>query len=159
MIKNLLFYLIYIVLTVLIFLIDSYFGLLLATFSYFLLFLLNYLCEAGLGVLSWIIIFVPFILMSVIVTMLLFVFNLDPKTGKIRKVDPNKGRGNRDIILYHDHGENNPHDDYKHGEGLRDEHKSANPIDMHRNYRFEMPNDYEKGVEMRHIRNQRLASY
>ena len=35
-------------------------------------FLLNYLCEAGLGVLSWIIIFVPFILMSVIVTMLLF---------------------------------------------------------------------------------------
>ena len=43
MIKNLLFYLIYIVLTVLIFLIDSYFGLLLATFSYFLLFLLNYL--------------------------------------------------------------------------------------------------------------------
>ena len=122
-------------------------------------FLLNYLCEAGLGILSWIIIFVPFILMSVIVTMLLFVFNLDPKTGKIRKVDPNKEKGNRDIILYHDHGEDNPHEDYKHGVGIRDEHHSANPIDMHGNYRFEMPSDYEKGVDMRHIRNQRLASY
>ncbi len=43
MLKNFLFYLIYIVSTVLIFLIDSYFGLLLATLSYFLLFLLNYL--------------------------------------------------------------------------------------------------------------------
>ncbi len=48
-------------------------------------FILNYLCQAGLGILSWLIIFVPFILMTVIVTMLLFTFNLDPKTGKIRK--------------------------------------------------------------------------
>ena len=122
-------------------------------------FLLNYLCQTGLGIVSWIIIFVPFILMSVIVTMLLFVFNLDPKTGKIRKIDPKKEKGKRDIILYHDHGVETPHDAYEHGEGVRDEHHSANPIDMHRNYRFEMPTDYEKGVEMRHIRNQRLASY
>ena len=97
--------------------------------------------------------------MSVIVTMLLFVFNLDPKTGKIRKVDPNENRGNRDIILYHDHGEDNPHDNYKHGIGVRDAHQSANAIDIHRNYKFEMPTDYEKGVDMRHIRNQRLAKY
>lgn len=122
-------------------------------------FLLNYLCESGLGVLSWLIIFVPFILMSVIVTMLLFVFNLDPKTGKVRKLNPDNERGNRDVILYHDHGKDNPHDNYNHGVGVRDEHTSANPIDMHRNYKFEMPSDYEKGVEMRHIRNQRLAKY
>ena len=44
-------------------------------------FMLNYLCSSGLGILSWIIVFIPFILMTVIVTMLLFVFNLDPKTG------------------------------------------------------------------------------
>ena len=32
---------------------------------------LNYLCERGLGVVSWIIVFVPFILMSIIISVLL----------------------------------------------------------------------------------------
>ena len=39
-------------------------------------FMLNYLCSSGLGILSWLIVFIPFILMTVIVTMLLFVFNM-----------------------------------------------------------------------------------
>ena len=43
--------------------------------------LLNILCERGLGVISWIIVFVPFILMSVITSILLFVFGLDPSSG------------------------------------------------------------------------------
>merc|ERR1712195_373409 len=51
----------------------------------FFTFILNYLCQSGLGILSWLIIFIPFILMSVIITLLLFSFNLDPKTGKVRK--------------------------------------------------------------------------
>ena len=46
-------------------------------------FLLNALCAGGLGVISWIIVFVPFILMSLITTILLFVFGLDPSTGKM----------------------------------------------------------------------------
>ena len=33
--------------------------------------LLNFLCEKGLGIVSWIIVFIPFILMTVIVTLLL----------------------------------------------------------------------------------------
>jgi hypothetical protein len=45
--------------------------------------LLNYLCSSGLGVISWIIVFVPFILMTVIVTMLLVMFGLDPSSGKL----------------------------------------------------------------------------
>ena len=45
--------------------------------------LLNILCERGLSVISWIIVFVPFILMSVITSILLFIFGLDPTTGKI----------------------------------------------------------------------------
>ena len=45
--------------------------------------LLNSLCRRGLGIISWIIVFVPFILMSVITTILLFVFGLNPATGKI----------------------------------------------------------------------------
>ena len=53
--------------------------------------LLNYLCKQGLGVISWLIVFIPFMLMSVIVTMLLIMFGLDPTTGQI-KVPYNHGR-------------------------------------------------------------------
>lgn len=45
--------------------------------------LLNILCERGLGIISWIIVFVPFVLMSVITSILLFVFGLDPSSGTI----------------------------------------------------------------------------
>jgi hypothetical protein len=45
--------------------------------------LLNILCEQGLGVVSWIIVFIPFILMTVIVSMILYVFGLDSATGKL----------------------------------------------------------------------------
>jgi hypothetical protein len=44
--------------------------------------LLNILCDQGLGVVSWIIVFIPFILMTVIVSMLLYIFGLDVATGK-----------------------------------------------------------------------------
>ena len=40
--------------------------------------LLNFLCQNGLGVISWIIVFIPFILMTVIVSLLLYVFGLNP---------------------------------------------------------------------------------
>lgn len=46
--------------------------------------LLNYFCKAGLGIVSWIIVFVPFILMSVIVTYILTFFGIDPNTKKVR---------------------------------------------------------------------------
>ena len=47
--------------------------------------LLNYLCLSGLGVISWLIVFIPFILMTIIVSMLLLMFGLDPTSGKIKK--------------------------------------------------------------------------
>jgi len=46
--------------------------------------LLNYLCLSGLGVISWLIVFIPFILMTIIVSMLLLMFGLDPTSGKIK---------------------------------------------------------------------------
>ena len=45
--------------------------------------LLNALCQSGMGIISWIIVFIPFIFMSVIVAILLYVFGLDPATGKL----------------------------------------------------------------------------
>lgn len=46
--------------------------------------LLNYLCTLGLGIVSWFIVFVPFILMTVIVAILLLMFGLDPASGKMK---------------------------------------------------------------------------
>lgn len=46
-------------------------------------FLLNILCEKGLSTVSWIIVFIPFILMTVIVSMLLYIFGLDAATGNL----------------------------------------------------------------------------
>jgi hypothetical protein len=45
--------------------------------------LLNILCERGLSVISWMIVFIPFIFMTVIVTILLYIFGLDAATGSI----------------------------------------------------------------------------
>ena len=65
--------------------------------------LLNILCDRGLGVISWIIVFVPFILMTVIVSLLLYAFGLDVASGKAQK-QPNGNNVTFDptgnIIIY-----------------------------------------------------------
>jgi hypothetical protein len=45
-------------------------------------FLLNTLCNNGMSLVSWIVVFVPFMLMTAIAAVLLFVFGLNPATGK-----------------------------------------------------------------------------
>jgi predicted membrane protein len=45
--------------------------------------LLDALCKGGMGVISWLIVFIPFIFMTVIVTILLYVFGLDVATGQL----------------------------------------------------------------------------
>lgn len=65
--------------------------------------LLNILCDRGLGVISWIIVFVPFILMTVIVSLLLYAFGLDVASGKAQKqptVNNVKLDPNGNIIIY-----------------------------------------------------------
>ena len=44
--------------------------------------LLNMLCDKGLNVVSWLIISIPFLLMTTIAMILLFAFGLNPATGK-----------------------------------------------------------------------------
>lgn len=46
--------------------------------------LLNVLCLGGLGIISWIIVFIPFALMTIIATMLLYIFGLNASTGKMK---------------------------------------------------------------------------
>lgn len=49
--------------------------------------LLNILCDRGLSFVSWVIVFIPFILMTVVVSMVLYVFGLDAATGKLNKYE------------------------------------------------------------------------
>jgi len=46
-------------------------------------FLLQILCKGGLTIISWIIVFIPFILMTVIVSLLLYFFGLNATTGQL----------------------------------------------------------------------------
>jgi hypothetical protein len=70
--------------------------------------LLNILCIQGLGIISWIIVFIPFILMTVTVSMLLYIFGLDASTGKLNYTCTNETNcgnnitrnANGDIIIY-----------------------------------------------------------
>lgn len=47
--------------------------------------LLNILCEKDLSVVSWIIVFIPFMLMTVIVSIVLYIFGLDAASGNLSK--------------------------------------------------------------------------
>jgi predicted membrane protein len=118
-------------------------------------FMLNYLCSSGLGILSWLIVFIPFILMTVIVTMLLFVFNLDPKTGRLVRVDEQRKPIKRDLILYHEH--KGSHDGK--GDGKKCEEKEAEKQFYKLKLDEELKSNYNTGVQMPPIRDQRLAKY
>ena len=70
--------------------------------------LLNILCIQGLGVVSWIIVFIPFILLTITVSMLLYIFGLDASTGKLNYTCTNettcgnniKRNANGDVVIY-----------------------------------------------------------
>jgi hypothetical protein len=75
--------------------------------------LLNILCERGLGIISWILVFVPFMLMSTITALLLFVFGLNPTTGKLNKL-PNKNSNKHHNKHHHNKHHHNKHHHNKH---------------------------------------------
>lgn len=45
--------------------------------------ILNILCARGLGIVSWFLVFIPFISMTIVTAILLYVFGLSPITGKL----------------------------------------------------------------------------
>jgi hypothetical protein len=54
--------------------------------------LLNQLCIGGLTILSWFIVFIPFIMMTYVTTILLYVFGLNPSKGKNQNQPPDPRR-------------------------------------------------------------------
>ena len=63
---------------------------------------LNMLCTSGLGIISWFIVFIPFILMTYITTILVFVFGI-PKTSDLRPERKPRNEHNRDWWKHHEH--------------------------------------------------------
>ena len=45
-------------------------------------FVLNFLCQRGLGIISWLIVFIPFITMTIITTLILFGLGISPSKEK-----------------------------------------------------------------------------
>lgn len=62
--------------------------------------LLNALCQSGMGIISWIIVFIPFIFMSVVVAILLYVFGLDPATGKLNIIQSSNDKNTSGNVIY-----------------------------------------------------------
>jgi hypothetical protein len=63
-------------------------------------FLLNALCQGGMSIISWIIVFIPFIFMTVIVTILLYVFGLDAATGTLNFQCSNPNNNPNSNLIY-----------------------------------------------------------
>ena len=63
-------------------------------------FLLNALCKGGMSIISWIIVFIPFIFMTVIVTILLYVFGLDAATGTLNFQCSNPNTNPNSNLIY-----------------------------------------------------------
>lgn len=90
--------------------------------------LLNYLCQIGLGIISWFIVFIPFVLMTLIVAILLFMFGLDPKTGKIKIKHTHRCKNGEKCEPHHHGRKHKKHKKHKkHDDNVLDYY---NPQDM-----------------------------
>ena len=66
-------------------------------------FVLNLLCERGLGIISWILVFIPFIMMTIISSLLLFALGMSPSSGKVTYGDDSH------IVEERDYNKNKTH--------------------------------------------------
>ena len=64
---------------------------------------LNFLCERGLGIISWILVFIPFIMMTIISSLLLFALGMSPSSGKVTYEDDSH------IVEERDYNKNKTH--------------------------------------------------
>jgi len=107
--------LIYVIFSVIQIIMDTFYGLYnTALFKFIVMIIftlvLNTFCNAGMSIISWIIVFIPFIFMTTIVSILLYLFGLDVATGLKHKIQDkihDKKRGN--LIYSTDNNSNDDH--------------------------------------------------
>ena len=87
---------------------------------------LNVLCQRGLGLISWFIVFVPFIMMTVITSLLLFVFGLSPSSGSLDyKVDYPNQETKKEVVVVTD-----PHKSYEDKKYDPNDYRSGTPSEI-----------------------------
>lgn len=87
---------------------------------------LNVLCQRGLGLISWFIVFVPFIMMTVITSLLLFVFGLSPSSGSLDyKVDYPNQETKKEVVVVTD-----PRKSYEDKKYDPNDYKSGTPSEI-----------------------------
>ena len=107
--------LIYVIFSVFQIIIDTLYGLYnTALFKFIIMIIftliLNTFCNAGMSIISWIIVFIPFIFMTTLVSILLYLFGLDVATGLKHKIQDkihNKKGGN---LIYSSKNDTNDND-------------------------------------------------
>ena len=63
-------------------------------------FLLQVLCDRGLNTVAWLIVFIPFIFMSVIIGFLLYIFGLNPQKGTLNFPNGVSTDSNGNVVVY-----------------------------------------------------------
>ena len=83
--------------------------------------LLNILCSQGLTIVSWLIVFLPFIFMTIITSLMLYTFELSPSKGKLDyKVDYPDRDKHKHRRREHDNNEKKHHRQHDNNERNRD---------------------------------------
>tara|TARA_A100001015_G_scaffold281329_1_gene344491 strand:+ start:350 stop:970 length:621 start_codon:yes stop_codon:yes gene_type:complete len=86
-------------------------------------FLLDTLCKRGYKLVSWLIVFIPFILMTVIITYILLFLGLNPGTGKIKHNKSNHHKAkhhNNHPEKHHNHHQEKHHNHHHNVPSCRD---------------------------------------
>jgi len=88
-------FLVFSIIQILIDIFKAYYNQAFFKFIYMIIFtlLLNVLCKKGLGIISWFLVFIPFILMTFISIILVMVFGINPAQGDYT-IDVEDGNGN-----------------------------------------------------------------
>ena len=88
-------FLVFSIIQILIDIFKAYYNQAFFKFIYMIIFtiLLNVLCKKGLGIISWFLVFIPFILMTFISVILVMVFGINPAQGDYT-IDVEDGNGN-----------------------------------------------------------------
>tara|TARA_Y100000991_G_C21873842_1_gene306364 strand:+ start:195 stop:827 length:633 start_codon:yes stop_codon:yes gene_type:complete len=99
--------------------------------------LLNILCKKGLGTIAWLLVFIPFILMTLISIILIVVFGLNPADGDytVDVIDDNDNDKNDDDNNDNDNNDDDNNDDNNNDDNNNDENgKKIIIIDPRTNY-------------------------
>lgn len=91
--------------------------------------LLNILCARGLNIVSWLIVFIPFIMMTYITAVLMYVFGLSPSTDSNYDVEYPYTQENKTIVVTKGTADDNGADD-DNSEYDPDDFTSGTPSDI-----------------------------